>query len=265
MNKHQKLFYYTDILKCLNKLDSTLIGQEFCHLFAMPRIICRHLNKSSIIPTKLSYSWEMLSHFPEDIIGVGASYDDELDEDGKSAINLQFLFSKKSTSVLITKDNWCELKIDIADSLEHEMVHLTEFRQRDFICDSQYLLESKYHHQVFDEEVVYFSDEGEIHAYAINAAREIFRNATDKNQAYSWLRIKKQTTKQENILNHPVLSIYRVSFAQYPKVIHEFYRWVFYYLNELYLGIAQPGRVLDLESRSRRFKSSFPDHTKTKH
>ncbi len=214
------MFYYDKILSCLNEIsyDTTI--------WYTPKLINNKLNKAGFLPTKIRFTVDETAELNGNEYKVGAEYDDEDDLENRPSICLHWYFSPYITNTdFMDMSDWEKLKVDIADILEHEMKHLESARKRDFVGDSRILVDTT-------ELLEYLSDEDEIEAYALNAAREISRKfgPNRSKRAFDYLIHSDGFDTNET----PTLLIYKDTCNQFPIIKRKFYGWVYYYLKQIY-------------------------------
>ena len=123
-------------------------------------------------------------------MNLNASYDPYDDEDGLDPFTIDLVFSEKDDTLEFTVDGINNIKDRIADALEHEMIHMTQYRSRDFIRQRTYKTKSKEPDVKRARE--YLGNEDEIEAFAKNIASELVRKA-DKDGALELLRMANKT------------------------------------------------------------------------
>ena len=123
-------------------------------------------------------------------MNLNASYDPYDDEDGLDPFTIDLVFSEKDDTLEFTVDGINNIKDRIADALEHEMIHMTQYRSRDFIRQRTYKTRSKEPDLKRARE--YLGNEDEIEAFAKNIASELVRKA-DKDGALELLRMANKT------------------------------------------------------------------------
>ena len=102
-------------------------------------------------------------------VNINAYYDAECDERKKISIELVFVTNPNDDYLILDADLWTLLVNRLADSLAHELIHMRQARDRDFI-----FVEHRSKRKIgLDENLVYLSDPDEIDAYAFNIATEL--------------------------------------------------------------------------------------------
>jgi len=120
-------------------------------------------------------------------MNLNATYDSWDDEEELDPYRIELLFNPKNKdSIKFSKDTLEEIKFRIIDSLEHEMIHSTQYRSRDFKTQKGYRSKNR--------EQEYLGNQDEIEAFAKNISSELLRHA-DKEQAIDMIRKATSTTE----------------------------------------------------------------------
>lgn len=102
-------------------------------------------------------------------VGINGYYDADDDEQCKIAIEVVLVTNPTSKFILFDQESYEHFAINLADVLAHEMLHMRQYRARDFIpidyCPNKYT--------DLDDELLYLSNPDEIDAYAYNIADEL--------------------------------------------------------------------------------------------
>ena len=125
-------------------------------------------------------------------MNLNASYDPADDEDGEDPINIELVFSKEDDTISFSPRGVSMIKDRIVDALEHEMIHLKQFRKRDFAKQRDYRSKSKKDDVKRAQE--YMGNDDEIEAFAKNIASELIRKV-DKDGAIQLLRMANKTAQ----------------------------------------------------------------------
>ena len=119
---------------------------------------------------------------------LGAHYDPELDEDGETAVFIKIVFSKDGpASFTWTKNSKKYFLNHLKDTLKHELLHMKQYRNRDYHPGSEGYDKSDSHKE-------YMSRPDEIEAYAMNIGDEFIRKV-GKEGAIDLLRMAKKTAQ----------------------------------------------------------------------
>ena len=102
-------------------------------------------------------------------VGINGYYDADDDEQCKIAIEVVLVTNPNSKFILFDQEKYTTFAVNLADVLIHELLHMRQYRARDFIpidfCPNKYV--------DLDEELLYLSNPDEIDAYAYNIADEL--------------------------------------------------------------------------------------------
>lgn len=103
---------------------------------------------------------------------MGGSYDSVLDRKGnKRFVEVVLSYHPADTEIKITKYRWHRLCSLFADTILHEMVHMRQYRSRNFKDIPGYESTAEYHKQRADQE--YYGHRDEMGAFSFNIACEM--------------------------------------------------------------------------------------------
>jgi hypothetical protein len=103
---------------------------------------------------------------------MGGSYDSVLDKKGKKKfIEIVLSYHPHDTEVCITNYRWRRLCSLFADTVLHEMIHMRQYRSRNFKDIPGYESTAYYHRQRMDQE--YYGHRDEMGAFSFNIACEM--------------------------------------------------------------------------------------------
>jgi hypothetical protein len=103
---------------------------------------------------------------------IGGIYDSDIDEAGSGrAIELVVSYHPKDTAVKITEYRWSRLCAIFADTILHEVIHMRQYRSRNFKCIPGYESTAYYRKQRDDQE--YFGHRDEMGAFSFNMASDM--------------------------------------------------------------------------------------------
>tara|TARA_R110000803_G_scaffold129799_4_gene197076 strand:+ start:3203 stop:3868 length:666 start_codon:yes stop_codon:yes gene_type:complete len=124
---------------------------------------------------------------------IGAHYDPEKDEEGETAVFITIVFSKEGPeSFTWNSDSKKYFLNKLKDALKHELLHMKQYRDRDFHAGNDGYDDSDMEHE-------YMSRPDEIEAYAMNIGDEFIRKV-GKDGAVDLLRMAKKTAQFKNKL-----------------------------------------------------------------
>jgi hypothetical protein len=103
---------------------------------------------------------------------MGGSYDSVLDRKGqKKFIEIVLSYHPLDTETTITKYRWTRLCSLFADTILHEIIHMRQYRSRNFKDIPGYESTAYYHKQRQDQE--YYGHRDEMGAFSFNIACEL--------------------------------------------------------------------------------------------
>ncbi len=161
---------------------------------------------------------------------IGAHYDPEKDEEGETAVFITIVFSKEGPeSFTWNSDSKKYFLNKLKDALKHELLHMKQYRDRDFHAGNDGYDDSDMEHE-------YMSRPDEIEAYAMNIGDEFIRNV-GKEGAVDLLRMAKKTAQFKNKLGQflsPDLMAYfaMFDFDSNNPVIKKLIKKIYQYIQE---------------------------------
>ena len=118
-------------------------------------------------------------------MNMNAAYDPFDDEDELDPFYIDLIFSEKDKTLEFTPDGVKNIKDRIIDALEHEMIHMKQYRSRNFVKQRKYKTKSTEPDVKRAKE--YLGNDDEIEAFAKNISSELLR-AKGKDGAMDLLR-----------------------------------------------------------------------------
>ena len=109
-------------------------------------------------------------------IELNGYYDGGLDEVGDTAIEIFLITNPMQDVMLIDEKQFDSITRKIADTLSHEVIHMQQFRARDFLEVERWEFGGESYEEEYDEDEEnrwYLSSPDEINAYAYNIANEL--------------------------------------------------------------------------------------------
>jgi hypothetical protein len=109
-------------------------------------------------------------------IELNGYYDGGLDEVGDIAIEIFLITNPMQDVMLIDEKQFDSITRKIADTLSHEVIHMQQFRARDFLEVERWEFGGESYEEEYDEDEEnrwYLSSPDEINAYAYNIANEL--------------------------------------------------------------------------------------------
>jgi hypothetical protein len=156
--------------------DQTLSIQEF------HKIITNYLKRT--YPIKVTMEWdEKVKSYG---VLVGGTYYSDYDHDDKKCIELNFVYNPVYDEIKITKRRYKGICSVIADTLLHEIIHMRQYRRRDFKSLPNYA--SSASSTKLREEQEYLGGTDEVDAYGFNIACELLHKFKgDQTQIIEYL------------------------------------------------------------------------------
>ena len=106
------------------------------------------------------------------VVYVGGSYDSVKDNAGsRNYIHIVFSYHPLDDNIKISKYRWRRMCSLFADTVLHEVIHMRQYRSRDFKDIPGYLSTAHYRKQRADQE--YYGDRDEMGAFSFNIACEM--------------------------------------------------------------------------------------------
>jgi len=147
-------------------LNSEIVGKELS-----PSQIQKRINKhiKAHVPLKL----KKCIHAPTTpgFVFMGGVYYSLLDRAGKSAIEVNFNYNPADSKIKLTQHRFKRMAIRFADVVLHEVVHMRQFRSRNFKAIPGYQSTAEYAKERKQQE--YYGDRDEMGAHAFNCACEL--------------------------------------------------------------------------------------------
>lgn len=123
-------------------------------------------------------------------MNMNAAYDPFDDEDELEPFYIDLIFSPKDETIAFDPEGIDNIKDRILDALEHEMIHMRQYRSRDFVKQRRYKTKSS--DPTIKKSKEYLGNDDEIEAFAKNISSELVRKA-GKDGALDLLRMANKT------------------------------------------------------------------------
>ena len=147
-------------------LNSEIVGKELS-----PSQIQKRINKhiKKYLPIKL----KKCIHAPttKGYVFMGGVYYSDLDKKSKPAIEVNFNYNPTDLKLKITNHKFKRLASRFADTVMHEMIHMRQFRSRNFKMIPGYQSTAELAKERKEQE--YYGDTDEMGAFAFNTACEL--------------------------------------------------------------------------------------------
>ena len=138
----------------------------------------------SIMPVRVTSCRKKLVQTNE--IYVGGFYNSEYDQDGLPPIEINLAYCPKQTHINLIDHQLSKICTLIADVTLHEIVHLKQYRYRNFSDINRYKSQSEDPDQRIKQE--YLGDKDEVEAFGFNLACELWdRYGNNITKSNRWL------------------------------------------------------------------------------
>lgn len=234
---------------------------KFTNADVSPKVLVNHIKKlvgsETIITTDRHESVD-----PNDII-LNAYYDPDEDEIGKRPFEVTLIFNPNDKHVCLGRDSLREFAGKLIEYLEHEMIHQSQYRSRDFRENRMYKSLAKDPNMRSKQE--YLGDTDEIEAYAANLARELERKTNSYEHTMRLLRnfaSTAMTRDQAGRLLSPNLYGYfqTFNFDTTHPVLKRLLKKTYHYVNQQKRAEERSARVkdrnLEIQDQTKRFEES---------
>lgn len=131
------------------------------------KTLSKYIKSKLPIKVRLDCSNEVKSNW----VYIGGTYYADLDVSGRKQIELVFSYNPKDEYIKITYERWRRMALLMADTILHEIIHMRQYRTRNFKSIPGYLSTAHSGTQRRDQE--YYGHPDEIGAYAFNIACDI--------------------------------------------------------------------------------------------
>ena len=122
-------------------------------------------------------------------IVVNAWYDDDNDRTGDDIpIRLNFIVSDPEVLLNIDEKMWHKFSNEVADAIQHEYLHMSQYRNRGFAKSSNYKPKIKKELRDFYNSQSYLGNSDEIEAYALNISTELLNKYRTKRKTVANLK-----------------------------------------------------------------------------
>lgn len=147
------------------------------------RSIANELEKTLRRKYDIEITIEKSSRVSSGSIVINAYYDPESDETGDDIpIQIEFNVSDPEVLLNLDKDMWTKFSNELADAIQHEYLHMSQYRNRDFVNSSKYKPMISKEIKDFYNSQVYLGNSDEIEAYALNISSELLNTYRNKRK-----------------------------------------------------------------------------------
>jgi hypothetical protein len=184
--------------------------------------ITRLLKKHLPVRVRKSYNIKVDSGF----VFVGGTYYSSYDEDDEKCIEVVFEYRPDQDILMLSNKRFVSICVNIADTLLHEIIHMRQFRRRDFKYLPDYASNAEKTERRQEQEYLGCSDE--IDAYGFNIACELMdKFGKNKRKVVNYLNENQKGKKRrhnswrmylkafEHDHNHPILQRVKKKVVRY--------------------------------------------------
>ena len=204
----------------LYSLKKDVVG-KFVYIKDLHKLISKHLK--SQLPIRVTKQVDKV--VDKGYVYIGGTYYSDYDQDYRNAIEVIFSFHPSDTKIKISDYRWKRMCLLFADTILHEVIHMRQYRARNFKDIPGYSSTSELAKQRVDQN--YYGHKDEIDAYAFNIACELYdRFGTNYKEAARYLetgshRRHKRTSYYRYLKafdfdhNHPVIKSLKKKIIRY--------------------------------------------------
>ncbi|NBP00383.1 MAG: hypothetical protein EBU90_09710 [Proteobacteria bacterium] len=147
---------------------------------------------------------------------IGGHYCYDLDQEGKKSIYLDFIYDKKSKHLDLSEISFFQLCVSIADILLHEIIHMHQYRKRNFRDIREYVSHTRSYKKRITQN--YLGHNDEIEAYGFNIACELQDKFQDKETILDFLEGRRKAHTKNIYSLHQYLTAFDKDW-QHPVMI----------------------------------------------
>lgn len=204
----------------LYSLKKDVVG-KFVYIKDLHKLISKHLK--SQLPIRVTKQVDKV--VDKGYVYIGGTYYSDYDQDYRNAIEVIFSFHPSDTKIKISDYRWKRMSLLFADTILHEVIHMRQYRARNFKDIHGYSSTSEFAKQRADQN--YYGHKDEIDAYAFNIACELYdRFGSNYKEAARYLedgshRRHKRTSYYRYLKafdfdhNHPVIKALKKKVIRY--------------------------------------------------
>ena len=147
-------------------LNARVVGKKLTHT-QIHRLISNHIK--AVLPIRVKK--HMDAKIQQRLIYTGGVYYSDYDKKGKPAIEVNFSYHPWDEYIKMTEYRWRKMAVRFADVVQHEMIHMRQFRARNFKNIPGY--QSTVELAKDRKQQEYLGDRDEMGAFAYNIACEM--------------------------------------------------------------------------------------------
>jgi len=155
----------------------------------------RSLLKSLEIPIKIRTQYSKKTQ--ENSVWVGGLYDSGHDQNDKVSIYLILQYNSSRKNIKISKTNFNRLSRSIADTILHEVIHLRQYRRRQYIDIPGYHSTAQLARKRTEQ--IYLGHSDEIDAYSFNIACQLVdKFSSDQKKIINYLNSNQEDKRKKS-------------------------------------------------------------------
>lgn len=219
-----------DIIDSIVSLLPKLIDKRPIYALDFHRMVANRLKK--ILPIRIK-KYSLPDQIEKNQVGISGYYQYDRDEQGKKSIELVFHYHNFLDTLVIGLRRIKNMGALIADTILHEIMHMSQFRKKDFLLSPEYSSNAKNSHK--RKEQSYLGKPDEIDAYAFNVVCELadkFKNDHVKIIRY----INDDQKKKRRSFNSWVMYIKAFEHDHNHPVIRKLKKKIIRYLPQYQIG-----------------------------
>jgi hypothetical protein len=186
----------------LYSLGKDIIGKKIPILDLQKKI-------STHIKDKLPVKVVRRQNEPTQKIGqiyMGGTYYSHFDYEGRRQIEVVLSYHPDDTAIKMTEYRWGRFCILFADTILHEIIHMRQYRSREFKCIPGYESTAYYHKQRVDQE--YYGHKDEMGAFSFNIACDMIEKFGNDKTAIQKYMDSMQVKKHKRTTYHRYLKAF---------------------------------------------------------
>jgi len=208
------------IVDHFQKLKPRIVGKALTPQ-RIQRVFLRHAQKLAPVTISRRQSMETDHGY----IYIGGQYDFDYDEQGQIPISLVFQYHPFDDCITLDNKKFNRSCILIADTLLHEIVHMRQYRHRNFSTRPNYRSSATSEKKKNDQ--AYLGNYDELDAYSFNIACELYKHFKDDSKlVYRYLNSSSAYNKKSSTYkwymrtfdydhNHPIIKKLKTKIIKY--------------------------------------------------
>lgn len=137
---------------------------------------------------------------------IGGSYYADYDKDGRRQIEIIFSYTSADDYIKISSKRWRRMCVLFADTILHEVIHMRQYRTRNFKTIPGYLSIADKGKDRRDQE--YYGHKDELGAFSFNIACEMYERFGDNFDAIKKYLDSNQAKRRKKLTYHKFLAAF---------------------------------------------------------